>query len=81
MRLLWEDGREKILKGLTTFEEVARVCEERIELKEEKETELAERYVEKKEERTFKEKPAEIKVDTKDLEEYRSRIARWLGKK
>ncbi len=81
MRLLWEDGREKVLKGITTFEEVARVCEERIELKEEKETELAERYVEKKEEPAPKEKPTEIKVDTKELEEYRSRIARWLGKK
>ncbi len=80
MRLLWEDGREKVLRGITTFEEVARVCEEQVELKPVK--------VEVKphvtvEESKFKKvtKPTEIKVDTQALEEYRARIARWLSGK
>jgi type IV pilus assembly protein PilB len=82
MRLLWEDGREKILKGLTTFEEVARVCEEQVELIKPVEVEVKPHVTvtqEPKVERVTQ--PREIKVDTKDLEEYRARIARWLSGK
>jgi len=82
MILLWEDGRAKILQGVTTFEEVARVCEERVALKKESSVDEAQRYIK---EPASEVKPASptrgVKVDTHDLEEYRSRIARWLGNK
>ena len=83
MRTLWEDGREKVLKGITTFEEVARVCEEKIELKEEKEEKETQRYVkpEANVQAAAKKVKSEVKVDNYDLEEYRARIARWLGNK
>jgi len=83
MRTLWEDGREKVLKGITTFEEVARVCEEKIELKEEKEEKETQRYVkpEVNVQAAAKKVKSEVKVDNYDLEEYRARIARWLGNK
>jgi len=79
MRLLWEDGREKVLKGLTTFEEVARVCEEQVEIKP-VETEVKP-YIAVQKETTKVTKPTEIKIDTQALEEYKTRITRWLSKK
>jgi len=79
MRLLWEDGREKVLKGLTTFEEVARVCEEQVEIKP-VETEVKP-YIAVQKEVTKATKPTEIKIDTQALEEYKTRIMRWLSKK
>ena len=79
MRLLWEDGREKVLRGITTFEEVARVCEEQVELKPVKVE--VKPYVTVKEEIMKVKKPQEVKVDTHALEEYRKRIARWLSGK
>jgi type IV pilus assembly protein PilB len=79
MRLLWEDGREKVLKGITTFEEVARVCEEQVELKP-VEVEVKP-YVSSEEPVKKITQPTEIKVDTQALEEYRRRIARWLSEK
>lgn len=87
MRLLWEDGKAKTLQGLTTFEEVARVCEEQAELKAEKKAEAqsveVKPYVFVAGETVLKEvsKPKEVKVDTKVLDEYQSRIARWLSGK
>ena len=82
MRTLWEDGRDKVLRGITTFEEVARVCEERVELKEEKKEKEAQRYVRPVDVQAGPKKvKSEIKVDNHDLEEYRARIARWLGNK
>jgi len=79
MRLLWEDGREKVLRGITTFEEVARVCEEQVELKPVKVE--VKPHVTVKEEIMKVKKPQEVKVDTHALEEYRRRIARWLSGK
>ncbi|RKY40717.1 MAG: type II secretion system protein GspE [Candidatus Omnitrophota bacterium] len=80
MQLLWEDGREKVLRGITTFEEVARVCEEQVELKPVKVE--VKPHVTIKEEIMKVKKPQEVKVDTHALEEYQRRIARWLsGKK
>lgn len=81
MRLLWEDGREKVLRGITTFEEVARTCEEQVDVKPV--------YTEVKPNVKVREsmpvqkhvRPREIKVDTKALQEYQSRMARWLSDK
>jgi type II secretory ATPase GspE/PulE/Tfp pilus assembly ATPase PilB-like protein len=84
MTTLWEDGREKVLKGVTTFEEVARVCEERIELKKEvSPDEAPQRYVPQAAavDTTVKKPDTDAKVQSKDLEAYRSRIARWLSEK
>jgi type II secretory ATPase GspE/PulE/Tfp pilus assembly ATPase PilB-like protein len=80
MRLLWRDGRKKVLKGITTFEEVARVCEE-IELRSEPGLIEAKPYIKPLEKIEAKEVGAlkEIKVEAKDLEEYRKKIARWLS--
>ena len=84
MRFLGEDGRAKALKGMTTFEEVGRVCEERVGLKkEEPEDKKAERYVRPVQETGLKPEQVkpEVSVDSKDLAEYQTRIARWLGEK
>ncbi|MCP4652166.1 MAG: type II/IV secretion system protein [Candidatus Omnitrophica bacterium] len=83
MTLLFEDGRAKILKGITTFEEVARVCEEQVELKpEQAKVEEVQPYV------SIKgpvldglSTPKEVKVDKESLGEYQSRITRWLSNK
>ncbi|MBU0693289.1 MAG: GspE/PulE family protein [Candidatus Omnitrophica bacterium] len=110
MRLLWEDGREKVLSGITTFEEIARVCEEKIELKGKLRVEEAS-VISKtppskvsggstcarlcpqgyegipmdkpvSEIKANVSKPAiKVKVDTKDLEKYHLRLARWLSEK
>lgn len=81
MKLLWNDGREKVLKGITTFEEVARVCEE---IKLEPLTEVAEAkvYLKPQLEKVKKEKtpPQKMEVDDRELEEYRIKMARWLSK-
>ncbi|RKY40678.1 MAG: type II secretion system protein GspE [Candidatus Omnitrophota bacterium] len=81
MRLLWEDGREKVLREVTTFEEVARVCEEQVEIKP-VEVEVKP-HVTVAESPSVKKvvQPEEIKVDTQALQEYRVRIARWLSGK
>lgn len=82
MRLLFEDGLEKVLKGITTLDEVSRVCEERVELKEKRESEYKlEPYLPpagKKEEmergKPFAPKPEEI-------ESYTKKILDWISKK
>ncbi len=75
MRLLWEDGREKVLRGITTFEEVARVCEEQIEVKPAK---IEVKPYLGKEIEVKRATVREVKIDPKALEEYRARIARWM---
>ena len=81
MQLLWEDGREKVLRGVTTFEEVARVCEEQVDLKPVY-TDIKPNVKVQKEVREEKVvKPKEIVVDTQTLKEYQSRMARWLSDK
>lgn len=79
MRLLAEDGVSKVLKGMTTIEEIARVCEEHIELKPAQEAKV---------EPFVKAAPSEVKgaaekVDVKssDFEEYQKRVASWLSRK
>ncbi|MFH1767704.1 MAG: GspE/PulE family protein [Candidatus Omnitrophota bacterium] len=84
MRVLSEDGRDKVLKGVTTFEEIARVCEDRVEMKEKPVVVEAKPYVKPaadEEPIEGKQVPHRIVVPEKDLEEYRARIARWLNKK
>ncbi len=83
MRLLWEDGREKVLKGLTTFEEVARVCEEKIEVVREEKPQVVTKQVDKvvHEDKEVIHRRRSVQVEVKDLEEYRARIARWLSEK
>jgi len=82
-RLLWEDGREKVLRGITTFEEVARVCEEQVEIKPVK-TEVNPN-VNIKIQTDTKVKPAikpkQIDVNKDALNDYQSRITRWLSGK
>lgn len=79
MRLLAEDAVGKALKGVTTIEEIARVCEEYVELKP-TEPARAEPFV--------KGAPAEIKpafgkveMKASDFEEYQKRVASWLSRK
>jgi hypothetical protein len=81
MRLLSEDGLAKALAGITTLEEVARVCEEHLDLK--PSSQILEIQppapgvaVEKK--------PIQrgnIAVKSTEMEDYQKRIASWLGGK
>jgi len=85
MRMLWEDGRSKVVKGVTTFEEVARVCEEQADMAK-KAAAAAQIEVKRHVELSAAAAPEvlkskDMKVDTASLEEYRSRIAKWLGGK
>ncbi|MCM8800670.1 MAG: Flp pilus assembly complex ATPase component TadA [Candidatus Omnitrophica bacterium] len=81
MRLLAEDGVSKVLAGITTIEEVARVCEEQVELRPlteaKAEASPAEPQI------PPKEKPAitPVRVDASQLEEYQKRIANWLSRR
>ncbi len=81
-QLLWQDGREKVLRGVTTFEEVARVCEEQVELKA-VHTDVTPNVKVKEEINTAEPviKPREVKVDNKALEDYQTRMTRWLSGK
>ena len=84
MKLLWEDGREKVLKGMTTFEEVARVCEEQGEIKKDDKPATVEvkpylNVIEESKEKLAQVK--DVKVDAKALEEYKSRMTKWLSNK
>ncbi|MCM8774211.1 MAG: Flp pilus assembly complex ATPase component TadA [Candidatus Omnitrophica bacterium] len=85
MTLLWEDGKRKVLKGLTTFEEVARVCEDKTELKEEGKKKKEEVSVTFKPYKEIEQREAmsikSIRVNIKDIEDYKEKIARWLSEK
>ncbi|HNQ50878.1 MAG TPA: GspE/PulE family protein [Candidatus Omnitrophota bacterium] len=81
MRLLSEDGLTKALAGITTLEEVARVCEEHIELKPSSqvlELQPAAPGV------TVTKKPGvagKVVVKPTDMDDYQRKIANWLGNK
>jgi len=83
MKMLFEDGKEKVLKGITTFEEVARVCEEQAEVKAGPKVEEVKPYVALDSERMQQSltKPKEVKVDSKAVSDYQQRIAKWLSGK
>lgn len=80
MKLLSEDGLAKALAGITTLEEVARVCEEHIELKagitaaELKPAAAVEPQGQAEPKRKMQVKPG-------DFEQYQKAIAGWLGGK
>ena len=87
MRLLWEDGRAKVLQGITTFEEVSRVCDAQIDLAPNsqvvtQQTEIKP-YVSLGKDDSGKKgsKPKIIKVEDQDVEGYTNRMARWLSGK
>lgn len=85
LRLLTEDGVSKALSGITSIEEVARVCEEQVELK--PAPELAELKpfapqavpISPPGEKAAPKITAEVKVS--DIEEYERRIANWISRK
>ncbi len=88
MRLLWEDGREKVLQGITTFEEVSRVCDAQIDLapkQEQSGTQQSEikPYVSLEQDilRKKDNKLKTVKVDNQAVEGYSNRMARWLSGK
>ncbi|MFH1771779.1 MAG: ATPase, T2SS/T4P/T4SS family [Candidatus Omnitrophota bacterium] len=81
MRSLWEDGRNKAISGLTTFEEVARVCEEQaMETRAADEIDIKP-YVKEEIQAIGTVLPKDLKVDSKALEDYRSKMTRWLSGK
>ncbi|MGE5307486.1 MAG: GspE/PulE family protein [Deltaproteobacteria bacterium] len=78
MKLLSEDGLDKALAGITTVEEVARVCEEHVELRpfpEAVEVQPASPEAPRR--------PAEqrVRLNESDLTQYSSQIANWLKRK
>lgn len=81
MRLLSEDGLAKALAGITTLEEVARVCEEHIELKPSSQVlELQAASVGV----SISKRPGvagKVVVKPTDMDDYQKRIANWLGNK
>jgi type II secretory ATPase GspE/PulE/Tfp pilus assembly ATPase PilB-like protein len=81
LRILGEDGVAKALAGLTTIEEVSRVCEERAEIKTAPATAEVKPFVGPAgyEERIEAGKKAELKPT--DLQEYQKKIASWLSRK
>ena len=82
MKMLFEDGREKVLKGITTFEEVARCCEEQGEIKPNApKIEEVKPFISSDVERLKQglTRPKDVKVDSKAVNDYQQRIAKWLG--
>ncbi len=80
MKLLSEDGLNKALAGVTTIEEIARVCEDHTDLKPQSEEAKAE--VKPISQVPPQPKPAEqVQVKPADIIEYEKRIASWLGEK
>ena len=82
MKLLSEDGLNKALTGVTTIEEVARVCEEHTDLKPASEEVAAEAAVKPISQVPPQPKPSQqVEVKPADITEYEKRIANWLGGK
>jgi type IV pilus assembly protein PilB len=80
MQLLSEDGLEKALSGVTTIEEVARVCEIHSDLKPSSEEPVELQHISSVPPQP---KPVEqVQLKPADITEYEKRIANWLsGKK
>lgn len=79
MRPLAEDGVAKALKGMTTIEEIARVCEEHIELKPAQEAKPGPLLRSAPGE--ARGQPEKVEVKTSDFDEYQKRVASWLSRK
>ncbi|MFH0858932.1 MAG: GspE/PulE family protein [Candidatus Omnitrophota bacterium] len=81
MRVLSEDGIAKALAGITTIEEVARVCEERVEIKKTEESVVVVEPFIKPAPSAQKSEAKPVEVKATDYEEYQKRIANWLSNK
>jgi type II secretory ATPase GspE/PulE/Tfp pilus assembly ATPase PilB-like protein len=79
MKTLSDDGVVKALQGITTLEEVARVCEEHIELKAAPAAEL--KPVAPAAQPLPRAAAPKVQVNTAQMEEYQKRIGNWLGGK
>jgi type IV pilus assembly protein PilB len=86
MRLLREDGLQKALTGITSIEEVARVCEEQVEVKAVSTEEEVQPFVKpaleiRSEAERVRPQAPKVTFEARDLEEYQKRIASWLSQK
>ena len=86
MRLLREDGLQKALSGITSIEEVARVCEEQVEIKPVSKEEEVQPFVKPTlelhpQEEKIEPKPKKVEVEASEIDEYQKRIASWLSRK
>jgi type II secretory ATPase GspE/PulE/Tfp pilus assembly ATPase PilB-like protein len=81
MRLLSEDGLNKALAGITTLEEVARVCEEHIELKPSSQVLEAHPAAAAISTEVRAAQPGKVIVKPADMDDYQKKIASWLGGK
>ena len=79
LRLLSEDGLNKALKGLTTIEEISRVCEGLVELKASAPVKV-EPFV-KSTLPEIKIAPQKVEVKPTDFDDYQKRVASWLSRK
>ncbi|MFC1592402.1 GspE/PulE family protein [Candidatus Omnitrophota bacterium] len=81
MRLLREDGLEKALAGQTTIEEVARVCEEQVEIKPAAKEVKLEPVVNPALDVSGAAVNSQVEVKAAEIQDYQKRIAGWLSKK
>jgi hypothetical protein len=82
MILLSEDGVSKALAGITTLEEVARVCEEYGEARQRTPVETKiEPYLKIDISGGKLPVPAAVDLKSSDVDEYQKRIASWLSRK
>ena len=79
MKLLSEDGLNKALSGVTTIEEIARVCEIHSDLKPAPEEAVEVKRV--LQVPTAAKPPEQVQFKAEDITEYEKRIASWLGGK
>lgn len=77
MKLLFEDGLDKVLKGITTIEEVSRVCEEKVELPKKRELFEVKPFRPQIDEKI----PVSSQVDREKLENYTKKFLDWIGKR
>ncbi|MBN1793350.1 MAG: Flp pilus assembly complex ATPase component TadA [Candidatus Omnitrophica bacterium] len=84
MKLLREDGMEKVLSGTTTLEEVSRVTEERVEIKPAAPPEAMVKPITQVKEAAPSEQAPAAKPKTvreADIDDYQKKIAGWLAKR
>jgi type II secretory ATPase GspE/PulE/Tfp pilus assembly ATPase PilB-like protein len=84
MHLLIEDGLAKALLGITTLEEVARVCQEHVELKAQAAPVVEVKPAVSVAAETVQQRPsspAKVQVKASDMSDYQKKIGSWLGGK
>jgi type IV pilus assembly protein PilB len=81
MILLSEDGVSKAMAGITTLEEVARVCEEHVEAKQTTPTETKIEPYFRTDLSGKLPSSSDVEVKSSDVDEYQKRIASWLSRK